>query len=133
MWSLRNKQQEVKDYYQATAGKNMWMVWLLSAITFVGTILVVLGLFWAGRWIYQKVTAPDNQPATTETQPNDQSADSSSNGQNQGDQAQNNPDQPSSPTPGSGAAPSTPPAPTPTTTPQTGPNELVRTGPSSDE
>ena len=126
MWSLKRKQQEVKDYYQATSGNNMWMVWILSAITFVGTILVVLALFWGGRWIYQKVTAPDNnKPAVTET---GQSSNESDQAQNGGQPAAN--PSPSTPTP----TPSTPaPTPAPSVTPQTGPTELVRTGPGSDE
>lgn len=141
MWSFRNKQQEVKDYYQATAGNNMVMVWLLSAITFVATILVVLGLFWGGRWVYQKITAPDNdQTATTESNSSEQSNQDQNQGSDQGqaDQGQTGQNQGGS---GSTGAP-TPPAPTPTpapsqppqnTTPQTGPTELVQTGPSSDE
>lgn len=131
MWSLKGKQQEVKDYYQATAGNNMVMVWLLSAITFVATILVVLGLFWAGRWIYQKVTAPDkNQPAVTENQPSEQPPQDEQPSTNPGADSGANPS-PSTPTPSPTPAP-TQPTP-PTTTPQTGPTELVQTGPSSDE
>lgn len=133
MWSFKKKQQEVKDYYQATAGNNMWMVWLLSAITFVATILIVLGLFWAGRWVYQQATNNDkDQPATTETnQPSEQQGQGSEQptpDPSQGQSGSNN---------GDNSAPSTPtptPAPTtPNTTPQTGPTELVQTGPSSDE
>lgn len=135
MWSFKKKQQEVKDYYQATAGNNMWMVWLLSAITFVATILIVLGLFWAGRWVYQKATNSDkDQPATTETnQPSEQTE------QPSGDQpSQDSGQQPSGGNNGGSNTPTTPtptPAPStpPSTTPQTGPSELVQTGPSSDE
>ena len=61
---------EVQEYYQSERRGRMGMAWLLSAVTFVGTVLVVLGLFYSGRWVYRSVTNDDNKTVTQTQQGN---------------------------------------------------------------
>lgn len=134
---------EIKDYYQAGKRDRMWVVWLLSAATFVATVIVVLGLFWGGRWAYRKITADkptnqtagqDKQPEQIEEQPSNSAEDNTS--ENNQTQDQEAPSAPSTP-PSSDRPSSLIPTPNqaPVTTPQTGPvdGELPRTGPASDD
>ncbi len=126
--------EEIKDYYQAEKRGRMWTTWLLSAATFVVTVLVVVGLFWAGRWTYNRVTNGTDQPQPEVTvtqepaQEPDQKPSDEPQSQPPADQPAEQPEQPGQ----SAAAPA--PEPTPQITPQTGPTaELPRTGPTSDE
>lgn len=136
--------EEIRDYYEAEKRDRMWVVWLLSGATFLITVLVVLGLFWAGRWAYREIIQ-DDKPATVttdqnqdqaaqngaENQENQQQSGQSSNGQ-QTNQASDTSGQPR-PTNQSSSTTNTS-TQTPTTTPNTGPTapELPNTGPSGD-
>lgn len=66
----KNKQndvlpEEVQDYYRAEQRDRMGMAWLLAVGAFIATILVVFGLFFAGRWVYRSLTS--NGVEETET------------------------------------------------------------------
>ncbi|MEO8784778.1 MAG: hypothetical protein ABI221_00380 [Candidatus Saccharimonadales bacterium] len=87
--------EEIKAYYQAESKDNMFKIWLLSGATFIVTLVIVLGFFWGGRWMWRRshqpnVTSPvtattsQSQPSakkqsSTETKPADQTASSSTN------------------------------------------------------
>lgn len=129
---------EIKDYYQAEKRDRMWVVWLLSGVTFIITVVAVLGLFWAGRWTVKKIAGNDEKKTGTTIQEANPEQEQQT-AQGDGHQAAQNDPSTSAPAP-STTAPSTPAAPattaqTPSTTPQTGPAtaELPHTGPSSDE
>lgn len=122
--------EEIKEYYQAGKRDRMWVVWLLSGATFIVTVLVVLGLFWGGRWAFDKMRGNDTQTADTSQ---------SSDVQNQAERdesVEGGSSEDINNTDNTGTTPAqTPAASTPTTTPNTGSAsaELPRTGPSSDE
>lgn len=138
--------EEIRDYYEAEKRDRMWVVWLLSGATFLVTVLVVLGLFWGGRWVYREITK-DDQPATVTTEQNEQQEAQDANNTQEGQQA----DQPSgaqqtdqsssasqsqSTTQSQTTTPSSTTTQSPANTPQTGPTtaeELPRTGPTSDD
>lgn len=63
---------EVQEYYQAERRERTGIAWLLAVGTLIVTILLVLALFFGGRWIYQKLTRRDNTN-TTQTQSSDTS------------------------------------------------------------
>lgn len=113
---------EVRQYYQAERRERVGLAWLLAAGTLVATVLVVLGLFFGGRWIYRKVNESDNktQTASQNQNPPAQTAPGSGSA---------NPAQPApSPTP----QPTTPPAQAPQPQPMPPTGEVPRTGPDQD-
>ncbi len=59
---------EVHEYYQAERRDRTGMAWLLAAGTLVATVLLVLGLFFGGRWVYRAVTDRNDDAATTQTE-----------------------------------------------------------------
>jgi hypothetical protein len=122
---------EIREYYQAEKRDRMWVVWLLSGATFIVTVLVVLGLFWGGRWTYHKIKGdnkPATQTATTEDKPAEQKQEQS---KPQGTDSNSGASGTTNTTP----APSTSAPSTSATTPKTGPSAstLVNTGPTSDD
>jgi hypothetical protein len=77
MWPFnrrnRNNQadvpQEVQEYYQSERRERVGVAWLLALATLVITILLAIGLFLGGRWIYRAVIDRDSgQPGTTQTE-----------------------------------------------------------------
>lgn len=120
----------VKEYYQAVGSQQSWLTWVLSIAAFIITLLIVLGLFWGGRWAWNRLNS-DDKPATT-TQEQAASGDQEESAERQGNNnsGSNTPNTtPNTPAP----APQTQPTPAPTTTPQTGGSDLPATGPTSDE
>jgi hypothetical protein len=53
--------EEVNNYYQAEKRDRTWMAWLLALLSLAVTTLIIMGLFFGGRWIYRKIR-PSNQP-----------------------------------------------------------------------
>lgn len=47
---------EIQDYYQAERRERTGIAWLLALGTLVVTLLLAVGLFFGGRWIYRKAT-----------------------------------------------------------------------------
>ena len=122
----------VKEYYQAAGSRQSWIIWVLSIGTFILTLLIVLLLFWGGRWVWQKISdSSDDKPTTTQEQSSDLTEDKT---KRQGDDNTGSdvPAPAPSPTPQPTPAPTTPPTQNQRpTTPVTG--DLPHTGPSSDE
>ncbi len=56
---------EVADYYKAERRERTWVSWLLGLATLLATILLVLGLFLGGRWIYRELTNKNDETQTT--------------------------------------------------------------------
>lgn len=134
--------EEIKEYYHAKKRDRMWVVWLLTGATFIVTVLVVLGLFWGGRWAFNKIRDNNGNGNTTietengngnsEEQPAQQSDDGSTEQPEQDAPATNEGASSQSPT----TAPQDQASNTPAQTqqPATGTSdELPRTGPTSDE
>jgi uncharacterized membrane protein (DUF485 family) len=65
------------NYYQQRELKPM--AWLLAIVTFVVTLLLILILFFAGRWAWNKIFGNDssNTENTTTTQTTEQGGDNS--------------------------------------------------------
>lgn len=58
--------EEVQDYYRAEQRDRMGMAWLLAVGAFIATVLVVFGLFFAGRWVYRSLTSNGTDSSTSE-------------------------------------------------------------------
>lgn len=107
---------EVQDYYQSERRDRSWLAWVIGLGTLLATILVVLGLFYGGRWVYRKVKPQDN-PNTAQVQTENPAPQPEENQQPEG-QAPSNAPTPNSavtptPTPQSGSTPSPTPTPAP--------------------
>lgn len=55
--------------YDTPPNERPWMAWILSFVTLLVTVLVVIGLFYGGRWLYRKATHKPAKVATTQNQP----------------------------------------------------------------
>ncbi len=122
----------VQEYYQSERGERMGVAWLIAFVSLIVTILVVLLLFFGGRWIYRKIT---NHNKST-TAPTSQTSNSNV-GNNSGNTSTGNNN-----TPGGSGQPAQNPSQNNTTSPTTGPSttpatgdttEIPRTGPETDE
>lgn len=139
---------ELQEYYQAENRERRGMAWLLAFITFAVTLIIVLILFFAGRWLYQRfhktTQSPQGNTQTTQSQSGEQSKNESNN--KSGGQPSSNSNS-STNQQGSGTAGSNTPAqgtqntapqtsstststPSPATSSQN--NQLPRTGPDED-
>jgi cytoskeletal protein RodZ len=111
-----------KDYYQSAQPQRMWLVWLLSVGTFIITVVIVLGIFWAGRWVVHQLTKPKTPAPTTVQQT------TANNRQNADTRGQS----PPAKTNDSTTKTSTTATPAATPTPANSSTDLVKTGPDSD-
>ena len=133
---LSREKHDVEQKMTEPHQQSAWLIWLLSIVTFFLTVAIVLGLFWAGRWVvhrFTKTSTPTVVPVANNTrdQAQTRSGISTGDGTNSGTT-------PPSSNPSSSNPTQTKPAPTPTpavTPPATtpAPTNLVNTGPSSDE
>jgi len=133
-FNRRNKKEdvptEIKEYYQAERRERVGFAWLLALGTFLVTVGVVTGLFFAGRWAYREIandepstTVSENQPQQLPGAPQDQQSPQQEQAQPDSDQGTGQTTPPQNGTP----APSTP---TPSPTPQVETDsELPNTGP----
>lgn len=64
---------EVQAYTKAERREKMGMAWLVGVISLVVTALIFTGLFFGGRWVYQKITG-DSQSTTQTVSNEDQAA-----------------------------------------------------------
>lgn len=66
--SLRKKHKpsdlppEVQDYYQAEKRERVGVAGLLAVATLVVTVLVAMGAFFGGRWVYRTIMEDDDKP-----------------------------------------------------------------------
>lgn len=117
--------QEVSSYYQAESRDRTWMAWLLALVTLAVTAIIIMALFFGGRWAYRKlrhktgnttsvVIKPVTAPTTDSTPTSENTSPSNGNGNVNG---------PANPAPTPNSA-----TPTPIPTP-TGKTNLPNTGP----
>lgn len=72
--------QEVQEYYQATKKERRGTAWLLALGTLVVTFVLAAILFFAGRWLYQKLTGNnDNQPIPVQNETQNQNSQTGTN------------------------------------------------------
>lgn len=71
--------QEVQEYYQSERRERSGVAWLLALGTLVITLLLAVGLFFGGRWLWQRIFdgEPETVVTTQTTQPSQTSNDSS--------------------------------------------------------
>lgn len=50
---------EVEQYYQAERRDRSWLAWVLALASVAVVVLIIAGLFLAGRWAYNAVTGND--------------------------------------------------------------------------
>jgi hypothetical protein len=55
---------EVQEYYESTQRETRSKAWLLAAGTLVVTLIVATGLFFGGRFVYQRFANNDEAPTT---------------------------------------------------------------------
>lgn len=121
---------EVQEYYQSEKRDKAWLAWLLAIGTLFATILVVLGLFFGGRWAYRKLANSPKKPTVgVQKAPTSDPASKPSNTTSTAPPTTTNQPASGSVTPN---AQNTAPATTPTTTspsssnlPSTGPGDIV--------
>ncbi len=56
---------ELQDYYQSERRERKSVAWLLAFVTFFVTLVFVLLLFFAGKWLYQRFRKNTNKSQTT--------------------------------------------------------------------
>ena len=134
--------QEVQEYYQSEKRQKRSVAIALALAALFVTVAVAAGLFFGGRYVYNKIWGDDKQ---TETAQNDNRGFEEQNNQDQvkdqgtsstntsnPNQSQPSPSQGSQNNPAPAPAPSTQPAPAPapssTATPALGDENLPRTG-----
>jgi len=120
--------KEIQSYYTANQPRRNGTAWLLAIVTLIITLLILAGLFFAGRWAIQKLTSDgdgdgDNGTQTTnqpqsETDPTPQSTPT------------NPTPPPANPTPTPPSNQPTPAPAPPQNQPPTPPPAIVNTGPS---
>ena len=71
MWPFKRKQSnqsvpaEVEEYYQSERRERVGVAWLLAFATLVTTLLLAVGLFFGGRWVYRKLAGDDKPKKPT--------------------------------------------------------------------
>ncbi len=105
---------EVEEYYQSERRERVGMAWLLAFLTLFATIVIALGLFFGGRWVYRKVANKDNKSGTSQTATNNQPQPAANDNPSSSGTSPNPPSStqpvstPSTPAPSSNIAPTTP-------------------------
>lgn len=83
--------EEVNSYYQAEKRDRTWMAWLLALLSLAVAALIIMALFFGGRWLYRKLR-PQTKPAepeTTQTAEQSPVASNNSSGNSSGNQDAN--------------------------------------------
>lgn len=70
---------EVDKYYEGERRDRAGLAWLLALVSVAIVALILVGVFWAGRWTYRQLTKDDNKVATSNNGDNVPSFDGSSN------------------------------------------------------
>jgi hypothetical protein len=151
MWPFRRKKSnkstlpnEVKDYYQAERRERVGVAWLLALATLVTTVILAIGIYYGGRWVYRKIKNDKPKNVTTNNQPKQNTGSNNTNQSPQPDATNNSngtntsPSNPQTNTPNNGnqgtSSPPNTPTPTPPTPAQTprpnpGTTSIPNTGP----
>ena len=68
-WFRRTEEVEPTnlEQYYADQGRSGLVSWLYAFGAFVITLVLVFGVFWAGRWVYRKATNDDKATKTATT------------------------------------------------------------------
>lgn len=61
---------ELKEFYENESTERPLVAWALALVSLLSTVIVAGGLFFGGRWLYNKIKTDKNQPvpAVTENQ-----------------------------------------------------------------
>ena len=59
---------EVQNYYQAEGRQRSWTAWLMALATLFVTVVVVLGIFFGGRWAFRKLKNGGQPTVTVQTE-----------------------------------------------------------------
>ena len=57
---------DINNYYASERRRRVGMAWLLGIITFILTIILAIGFFYGGRWLYRTIFS--NETNTSEQQ-----------------------------------------------------------------
>lgn len=118
---------EIEKYYEAERHERAGLAWLLALVSVACIALLLIGLFFGGKWVVNRIT-DDDEPVAVQTAGN--STDIQPDGTINDGGSQNKDEKPAAAAP-STPAPSTPAA-TPTPTPASTPSSnLPSTGPGS--
>ena len=109
--------KEVQDYYQAEKREKVGVAGLLALGTLMVTILLAIGLFFGGRWVYRTVFDNDDSQQTAQQEDGEQQEqegkeESDQNEPNDGDEQADENEEEQTPAPSQPA-----PTPVPTQTP----------------
>lgn len=118
---------EVQNYYQAEKREKVGIAGLLALGTLLVTIVVAMGLFFGGRWVYRSLSNNDNKDGKQTAQQGTNDNQNTNDGDKAADTPVSTPSQPEKkPTP----APAPAPAPAETSSKSTTANsDLPNTGP----
>ncbi len=128
---------EVEEYYQAERRDRAWLAWVLALVSVLVVVLIIIGLFWAGRWVYNQITDNDdssdvsvvqNDDLTVDGTPTDVTESQDNGTESDSDDSQTDTSQGTVDAPAQTTTPSTGGQTTPTATPTTGDSELPDTG-----
>lgn len=119
-----NLPEEVQEYYESGKRERVGVAWLLGLGTLVVTVVLAMGLFFGGRWLYRTIAGTD-EPENTAQIGEDQQKEQPQNQQNSDNQNQGQTQQPSQPQP----APQPQPQPAPAPTPQPAPAPAPQSAP----
>lgn len=61
---VQNVPPEVAEYYQAERRERRGVAWLMTLLTLLITVALIVGLFFAGRWAYQRIWGGDSVPSS---------------------------------------------------------------------
>jgi hypothetical protein len=124
--SDNNIPTEIREYNQAERRQRVGIAWTLAFVTLVVTVLLALGLFFGGRWLYRSIF--DNDKATPIVQEGTTVENSETS---ESKEAESSNEETASELPGSSEESTTPSRRKSRRTPNTGP--LPSTGPSEPE
>lgn len=71
IWPFNRQKQdsnvplEVQEYYQSERREHVGVAWLLAGLSLIATIIVVLAIYFGGKWIWNKIHDNDNESVTT--------------------------------------------------------------------
>jgi cytoskeletal protein RodZ len=119
---------EVQAYTKAEHRDRMGKAWLVGVLSLVVTALLILGLFFGGRWVYRKITGNSNSTPETQITEDGSGTKDTTPPKEQPKETDNPSTSTPTPTPNQPTPTPTPNQPTPTPTPV-----IPRTGPESDE
>ena len=57
---------EVQQYYESEHRERVGLAWLIAFLSLIVTVIVIVGLFFGGRWAYRKIAHKDNPVGTTQ-------------------------------------------------------------------